>query len=113
MVSKNEYAIKIEKKIEIPMIILALLIIPLVLIELEIVSTNPYFVFCATMIDDAIWFAFLFEYLVLVSLYDDKVGYTKRNTLNLIYYYNNPSINHSRRFCFDKVFKSSPNFKIV
>ena len=76
MVSKNELAIKIEKKIELPMIILALLVIPLVLIELEIVPTNPYVVSCATMIDDAIWFAFLFEYLILVSLYDDKVGYT-------------------------------------
>ena len=84
MVSKNELAIKIENKIELPMIILALLVIPLVLIELEIVPTNPYVVSCATMIDDAIWFAFLFEYLILVSLYDDKVGYTKRNALNLI-----------------------------
>jgi hypothetical protein len=84
MTTKNETAIEIEKKIKIPMIILALLIIPLVLIELEIVPTNTYVVYCATMIDDAIWFAFLFEYLILVSLYDDKVGYTKRNALNLI-----------------------------
>jgi hypothetical protein len=55
MATKNEWAIKIEKKIELPMIILALLIIPLVLLELEIVPTNPYVVSCATMIDDAIF----------------------------------------------------------
>lgn len=84
MVSKNELAIKIEKKIDVPMIILALLIIPVVVIELEIVPTNAYIVSCATKIDDGIWFAFLLEYLVLVYLYDDKVGYTKRSWLNLI-----------------------------
>jgi voltage-gated potassium channel len=84
MTSKNELATKIEKGIETPMIILALLIIPVVVIELEIVPTNAYLVSCATKIDDGIWFAFLLEYLVLVSLYDDKVGYTKRSWLNLI-----------------------------
>lgn len=84
MTSKNELAIKIEKKTDTIMIILALLIIPVVIIELEIVATNAYLVSCATKIDDAIWFAFLLEYLVLVSLYDDKVGYTKRSWLNLI-----------------------------
>ena len=84
MSSKNELATKIEKRIDTPMIILALLIIPIVVIELEIVPTNTYWVSCATKIDDGIWFAFLLEYLVLVSLYDDKVGYTKRSWLNLI-----------------------------
>ena len=84
MSSKNESATKIEKRIDTPMIILALLIIPVVVIELEIVSTNEYLVSYATVIDDAIWFAFLLEYLVLVSLYDDKIGYTKRSWLNLI-----------------------------
>jgi voltage-gated potassium channel len=84
MVSKNELAIKIEKRIEKPMILLALLIIPVVVVELEIVPTNAYLVSCATKIDDGIWFAFLLEYLVLVSLYDDKMGYTKRSWLNLV-----------------------------
>ena len=84
MSSKDELASKIEKRIDTPMIILALLIIPVVVIELEIVPTNAYLVSCATNIDDGIWFAFLLEYLVLVSLYDDKVGYTKRSWLNLI-----------------------------
>ncbi|RZN14108.1 MAG: two pore domain potassium channel family protein [Methanosarcinales archaeon] len=84
MSSKDELATKIEKRIDTPMIVLALLIIPIVVIELEIVPTNTYWVSCATKIDDGIWFAFLLEYLVLVSLYDDKVGYTKRSWLNLI-----------------------------
>ena len=84
MSSNNELATKIEKRIDTPMIILALLIIPVVVIELKIVPTNAYWVSCATKIDDGIWFAFLLEYLVLVSLYEDKVGYTKRSWLNLI-----------------------------
>jgi voltage-gated potassium channel len=84
MPSKDELASKIEKRIDTPMIILALLIIPVIVIELKIVPTNAYWVSCATKIDDGIWFAFLLEYLVLVSLYDDKVGYTKRSWLNLL-----------------------------
>jgi len=84
MPSKDELASKIEKRIDTPMIILALLIIPVIVIELKIVPTNAYWVSCATKIDDGIWFAFLLEYIVLVSLYDDKVGYTKRSWLNLL-----------------------------
>jgi len=84
MPSKDELASKIEKRIDTPMIILALLIIPAIVIELKIVPTNAYWVSCATKIDDGIWFAFLLEYIVLVSLYDDKVGYTKRSWLNLL-----------------------------
>ena len=84
MASKDELAIKIEKRIEIPMIILAILVIPVVIVELEIVPTNADLVSCATRIDDAIWFAFLLEYLVLASLYNDKIGYTKKSWLNLM-----------------------------
>jgi hypothetical protein len=84
MMSKNDLAIKIEERIEAPMIILALLIIPVVIVELEIVSTNAHMVSYATRIDDGIWFAFLLEYLILVRLYDDKVAYTKRSWLNLL-----------------------------
>jgi len=36
MKSKNDLAIKIENKLEVPMIILALLIIPVVIVELVV-----------------------------------------------------------------------------
>ena len=75
---------KLEQVLEVPMILLALLIIPLVIIELELVPSNEYIVSLAITIDDGIWVAFLLEYLVLVALYDDKVGYTKRSWLNLV-----------------------------
>ncbi|MDY6866233.1 MAG: potassium channel family protein [Halobacteriota archaeon] len=84
MPSKNELATKIEKMIETPMVVLALLVIPVLIIELEILQTNPNLVFIARKIDDSIWFAFLLEYLVLVSLYDNKISFTKRSWLNLI-----------------------------
>jgi len=77
MINKDEFAQKLERKIEIPMIVLAVIIIPIVLIELEILSTNAQIVSIATMIDDIIWFAFLFEYIILVSLYNDKIRYTE------------------------------------
>jgi len=84
MINKDEFAQKLERTIETPMIVLAIMIIPIVLIELEILSTNTQIVSIATMIDDIIWFAFLFEYIILVSLYNDKAGYTKRSWLNLL-----------------------------
>ena len=84
MINKDEFAQKLERTIETPMIVLAIMIIPIVLIELEILSTNAQIVSIATMIDDIIWFAFLFEYIILVSLYNDKAGYTKRSWLNLL-----------------------------
>ena len=82
MINTDEFAKKLEKTIETPMIVLAIMIIPIVLIELEILSTNAQIVSIATMIDDIIWFAFLFEYIILVSLYNNKVSYTKRSWLN-------------------------------
>ena len=84
MINKDEFAQKLERTIETPMIVLAIMIIPIVLIELEILSTNAQIVSIATMIDDIIWFAFLFEYIILVSFYNDKVEYTKRSWLNLL-----------------------------
>lgn len=84
MINKDEFAQKLERIIETPMIVLAIIIIPIVFIELEILSTNAQIVSIATIIDDIIWFAFLFEYIILVSLYNEKVSYTKRSWLNLL-----------------------------
>lgn len=84
MSSKDEIAKRIEDKIEKPMIILALLIIPVLLVELGIVTTNPFYMSLASKIDDLIWFIFLFEYLLLVSLHSNKVQYTKKNWLNVL-----------------------------
>lgn len=81
MSSKDEIAERIEDKIEKPMIILALLIIPVLLVELGIVTTNPFYMSLASKIDDLIWFIFLFEYLLLVSLHSNKIQYTKKNWL--------------------------------
>jgi len=84
MNSKNEIAEKIERKIEKPMIVLALLIIPVLLVEFGFVTTNPYYISLASTVDDLIWFIFFFEFLLLAGLYSDKLAYTKRNWLNLL-----------------------------
>lgn len=84
MDSKDEIAKEIEKRIEKPMIILSLLIIPILLVELGIVTTNPTYMSVAAIIDDFIWFIFLFEYLLLVSLHSNKTQYTKKNWLNVL-----------------------------
>jgi voltage-gated potassium channel len=84
MNSRDAIAEKIEQKIEKPMIILALLIIPVLLVEFGFVTTNPSYITLASLVDDLIWFIFFFEYLLLVSLYSDKLVYTKRNWLNIL-----------------------------
>lgn len=84
MTSKDAIAEKIERKIEKPMIVLALLIIPVLLVEFGFVTTNPSYISLASIIDDFIWFIFLFEYLLLVGLYSDKLTYTTRNWLNIL-----------------------------
>ncbi|WP_370574997.1 potassium channel family protein [Methanomethylovorans sp.] len=84
MNSKDEIAKRIEDKIEKPMIILALLVIPVLLVELGILTANPFYMSLAAKIDDLIWCIFLFEYLLLVSLHSNKIQYTKKNWLNVL-----------------------------
>lgn len=110
--SKNDLAIKIEERIEAPMIVLALLIIPVVIVELEIVSTNAHMVSYATMIDDGIWFAFLLEYLILVSLFDDKIAYTKRSWLNLLILLLSPPLISPEGFAAVRAFRSFRAFRL-
>ncbi|MDP2218334.1 MAG: potassium channel family protein [Methanolobus sp.] len=84
MASNDEIARRIEKKIEKPMILLSLLIIPVLLVELGIVTNNQRYISFATLIDDIIWFIFLLEYLLLVSLSSNKIEYTKKNWFNVL-----------------------------
>ncbi|OPY20584.1 MAG: Voltage-gated potassium channel [Methanomethylovorans sp. PtaU1.Bin093] len=84
MSSKDEIAKRIENKIEKPMIILSLLIIPVLSVELGIITTNPSYMYLASKIDDLIWLMFLLEYLLLVSLYSNKIEYTRKNWLNVL-----------------------------
>lgn len=112
MKSKNDLAIKIEDKLEVPMIILALLIIPVVIIELEFVQSNAYLVSYAANIDDGIWFAFLAEYLILVSLYDDKIGYTKRSWFNLLILLLSPPLISPEGFAAVRALRSFRAFRV-
>ncbi|UGV41148.1 ion transporter [Methanococcoides orientis] len=85
MALKNDtLANKIESKLETPMIIIAIFVLPLVLIELEIVRTTPQIVLTAQLLDDAIWFIFLAEFVLLFSLHSMKVEYAKSNWFMLL-----------------------------
>lgn len=82
MTFKNDaLARKIENKLELPMIIVAVFVLPLVLVELEIIQTNPQIVQTAQLLDDAIWFIFLAEFLLLIVLHSNRKEYTKNNLL--------------------------------
>lgn len=82
--ANDTLAKKIEDKIEIPMIIIAIFVLPLVIIELEIVQTTTHLVKIASLLDDAIWFVFLIEFVVLFSLHSQKIEYTKGNWFMLL-----------------------------
>ncbi len=81
---REDLAKRIEEKAEKPMILLALSIIPVLLVELGVVTTNQYYMSVASRVNDLIWFVFLFEYLLLVSLYSDKMAYTRKNWFNVL-----------------------------
>ncbi|MBP2030014.1 voltage-gated potassium channel [Methanohalophilus levihalophilus] len=78
-ISNDKLAQKIENTLEIPMIFLAILVLPIVTIELGIIETNPDLMATAQLIDDIIWFIFLAEYLILITLHTNKSTYTRNN----------------------------------
>ncbi|NPE29051.1 potassium channel family protein [Methanococcoides sp. SA1] len=85
MTFKNdELARKIENKLEVPIIIVAFFVLPLVLIELEVIQTNPQIVQIARLLDDTIWFIFLAEFMLLLGLHSNRRAYTKNNWFMLL-----------------------------
>ncbi|WP_440952066.1 potassium channel family protein [Methanococcoides sp. FTZ1] len=82
--SNDRLATKIESKLEIPMIVVALFVLPLVLVELEIVQTAPRIVKIATLLDNLIWFIFLLEFVLMLSLRSERLEYTKNNWFMLL-----------------------------
>jgi voltage-gated potassium channel len=77
----NERVRRIQRHFEIPVLIAALLVVPVILIEEQ--STSESLLAIATVANWAIWLAFFAEYTTVVSLADDRWAYTKRAWLDV------------------------------
>ncbi|WP_052316197.1 hypothetical protein [Cyclobacterium marinum] len=79
----------LKKQFSIPMIIIALLIIPVLLIEWQFYEEVESFLntdlsLLLGLIQGFIWFAFAFEFLLLIAITDNKFSYIKKNWIDLL-----------------------------
>lgn len=77
----NDYAARMKRRLEIPVLVAALAVVPVIIIEEQ--STSVTATSIAFVINWLIWGMFLFEYLVMVRLVDDKRAYSRRSWLNI------------------------------
>ncbi len=90
--SKANYALfdQLRKSFSMPMIIIALLIIPVLIVEwkfYDLVTANfPNFNLDLWMqlVQAFIWIAFTFEFILMFSVTNEKVDYCKRNWIDLL-----------------------------
>lgn len=76
----------LEKVFSKPMLVIAMLILPILLIELGLskqVQTMPVLKLTLSVCTGLIWCAFAIEFIVMVSATDKKFDYVKRNWIDL------------------------------
>ncbi|KAA3620702.1 MAG: hypothetical protein DWQ08_15100 [Proteobacteria bacterium] len=78
---------ELDRRATIPMLIIALMILPLLGVEFLLkdkVAELPWLSVSLDVCAAFIWFAFAFEFIVMVSVAEDKIAYCKKNWLNLL-----------------------------
>jgi hypothetical protein len=86
----NEGLLKlIKRKFSIPMIIIALLIIPVLLIEWQFYDQvsaflNTDLTFLLDLVQAFIWMAFAFEFILMISISNEKIEYAQKNWIDII-----------------------------
>ncbi|SDJ93249.1 hypothetical protein SAMN05421823_101456 [Catalinimonas alkaloidigena] len=81
---------RLRKAFGIPMIVIAMLIIPVLIVEWKFMEDAQQrfpavdWNFLLEMVQASIWIAFTFEFLVMFSASDEKVDYCKRNWIDLL-----------------------------
>ena len=76
----------IERRLALPMILITLLILPVIGAELflqETVEGSALLALTLHTVTALIWFAFVYEFVVLVSLSEKKIDFCKRNWINI------------------------------
>lgn len=77
---------KLARRFSIPMIIIALLVLPVVVLEFfwaELIAQSPRLTFALETATVWIWMAFVFEFVVMISVVDRKLAYCRKNWIDL------------------------------
>ncbi len=86
----NEGLLKhIKEKFSVPMIIIALLIIPVILIEWQFYDQAASYLqsdlsFILDMVQGFIWLAFTFEFIMMISISNEKIEYAIKNWIDIL-----------------------------
>ncbi|GJL82654.1 MAG: potassium channel protein [marine bacterium B5-7] len=78
---------ELDKAFTLPMLVIALMILPILGIEYLLKGKVADLPWLGNLLDISaafIWFAFTFEYVLMISVADDKIAYAKKNWLNLL-----------------------------
>ncbi|MDN3687979.1 hypothetical protein [Cyclobacterium jeungdonense] len=80
---------RLKQQFSIPMIIIALLILPVVIIEWQFYEEVEAFLntdlsFVLDMVQGFIWLAFALEFILLISITPDKLTYVRKNWIDLL-----------------------------
>jgi hypothetical protein len=86
--SNEGLLVQLKRKFSIPMIIIALLIIPVLLVEWKFYDEvsaylNTDLSFVLDMVQAFIWMAFAFEFILMFSITNEKVDYIKNNWIDV------------------------------
>ena len=77
---------RLERRFSIPMIVIALMIMPILVIEFFMktqVANYPWLRFFLHVGTGVIWFAFAFEFVLMVSVAQSKLAYCKKHWLDI------------------------------
>ncbi len=77
---------RIEKGFTIPMIVIALMVVPLLALEMvykEVINNSPYLTVLVQMAAGLIWLAFTYEFIVLISIVEKKKEYCKKHWIDI------------------------------
>ena len=78
----NEKALQIQRRFEIPVLIAALLVVPVIIIEEQ--ATSATWLGVANVLNWVIWAAFLAEFVLVIAATDDRWAYTRQSWLSLL-----------------------------
>ncbi len=78
----NDYAARMKRRLEIPVLLAALTVVPVIIIEEQ--STSVAWMSVAFVINWLIWGIFLFEYLVMLRIVDDRRAYSRKAWLDIV-----------------------------
>lgn len=77
---------QLARRFSIPMIIIALLVLPVVILEFfwaEMIVQSPRLTFALEAATVWIWMAFVFEFVIMISVVERKLAYCRKNWIDL------------------------------